>query len=321
MGSMLSVHKETGTFLSFDNTSIYYEVHGTGDPLILCYGLGCPINHWHRQISHFSQTHQVIAFDHRGLHGSSMPAHADSLTIQSIARDMNSLMEHLKIEKASFWGHSFGVPCVFEMYQLYPEKVSSFVLVNGFTRNPFPDMPGISSLTGHIFDLVENVYAKQPIVASTLWRLAIRSPYAYLASALVGGFNLRTTKIEDLEKYFKAVAQIDLDTFFKYLSDLKKFDATALLTQIKVPTLVISGALDTLTPKSHQREQADMIHGAEYCLVDYGSHCTQLDSSDYINLRIEKFFLNQLAKFSPPTETKPSQKMTSPLKKKKNPKS
>jgi aminoacrylate hydrolase len=57
------IPKKTGTFQSYDGTTIYYEERGTGRPIILCYGLACLMNHWTHQIRYFSQNYRVITFD------------------------------------------------------------------------------------------------------------------------------------------------------------------------------------------------------------------------------------------------------------------
>jgi pimeloyl-ACP methyl ester carboxylesterase len=64
------------------------------------------------------------------------------------------------------------------------------------------------------------------------------------------------------------------------------------LEKIRVPTLIISGSKDGVTPASHQYAMQKKIKGSELLRVPYGSHCTQLDLPEFVNLRVEKF-LNQ----------------------------
>ena len=75
----------TGTFKSFDGTSIYYEVRGKGGghrrPMIMNYGIGCLMNHWHPQVTEFSKTHQVITYDYRGHQKSGTPLDYNNLNI------------------------------------------------------------------------------------------------------------------------------------------------------------------------------------------------------------------------------------------------
>jgi pimeloyl-ACP methyl ester carboxylesterase len=52
---------------------------------------------------------------------------------------------------------------------------------------------------------------------------------------------------------------------------------------------VVAGQNDNITPKSFQAEFKEKIPHAEYLEVPYGSHCTQLDFPDYLNLKVEAF--------------------------------
>lgn len=53
-------------YLSRPDAEIYYEEHGSGEPLILSYGLAGNTTHWEKQISDLSEEHRLILWDHRG---------------------------------------------------------------------------------------------------------------------------------------------------------------------------------------------------------------------------------------------------------------
>src|SRR5262245_43568611 len=114
------VPKTTGTFRSFDGTKIYYEVRGEGYPIVLNYGIGCLVNHWRPQIKHFAQNYKVIAYDYRAHHRSEIPENREHLSLDALAQDLKGLLDHLEIQKASLWGHSFGVQMLARFYDLYP---------------------------------------------------------------------------------------------------------------------------------------------------------------------------------------------------------
>src|SRR6185437_5597609 len=99
---MNAVTKKTGFFKSFDGTRLYYEVRGNGRPIVFAYGIGCLINHWQHQIKTLSGPYQTIVFDYRGHHKSELPVDREKMSIDSIARDLHALMDHLEIEQASF---------------------------------------------------------------------------------------------------------------------------------------------------------------------------------------------------------------------------
>jgi pimeloyl-ACP methyl ester carboxylesterase len=282
------IQKTTGTFESFDGTKIYYEVRGTGRPIVLCYGLACLMNHWIHQIKYFSQNYQTIVFDYRGHHQSETPRDPANLSIDAICKDMKLLCEHLGIEKASFWGHSLGVQYLLRFYDLFPERVHDMVFINGFAKNPIKGMFGIDALPV-VFKIFKDVYEKHPSKLTQFWKAAVQNPIAIPLSALAGGFNLGLTGMRDIEVYARGVASIDLDVFTKLFEEMMEYDATPVLSKIDVPVLIISGTKDGVTPVSHQEAMHERIEGSELCRVPYGSHCTQLDLPDFVNLRAEKF--------------------------------
>ena len=289
---MTDVKKITGTFESFDGTPIYYEVRGSGQPIILCYGIACLINHWVHQLKYFSNEYQTIVFDYRGHHQSPAPADRENLSLEAIAKDIKGLADHLGIEKASFWGHSYGVQILLKLYDMHPELVANMVFINGFASNPINGMFGVDAVP-HVFKLFKEGYKSFPDALSFLWKNAVTNPLAIPLSALAGGFNLSLTRIKDIEVYARGVASMDLDVFITLFEHMMSYDGTDVLDKIDVPVLILSGSKDGVTPMSYQESMHERIKGSEFLRIPYGSHCTQLDLPDFVNLRIEKF-LNQI---------------------------
>ena len=292
---MDSISKSSGYFDSFDGTRIYYETRGQGEPIVLVYGIACLINHWHHQIEYFSKNYQVIAFDIRG-HNKSYPVtDLKNLKMSDLAQDMTGLLDHLKIEKAHFVGHSFGAPFILQAYDMKPEMFSTLTFINGFSKNPIKGMFGLD-IVEPLFHFIKGQYEQQPDLWNTLWRLAVDNPVSMYLACLAGGFNIRVTQFKDIEVYARAVARMDLRIFLALFEELMKFDGEQVLGKIDVPTLVVSGEKDNVTPQHFQHEFRDKIKGAEFLLVPYGSHCTQLDFPDYLNLRLEKFLKEKTLK-------------------------
>ncbi|KHD87272.1 MAG: alpha/beta hydrolase [Bdellovibrio sp. ArHS] len=285
---MLTTPKTTGSFESFDGTSIYYEVRGQGEPLILIYGIACIMNHWHHQIEYFSHRYQVITFDLRGHQKSNPVTDMSQLTMEALAKDVFALMDHLQIKKAHFAGHSFGVPIMLKAYEEKPDIFLSMIFINGFARNPIKGMFGLDVIEP-FFYFVKEQYEKQPDVWNTLWKLAVDNPMSVYIAALAGGFNLRVSHIKDIEVYLRGVARLNLEVFITLFEELMEYNGESVLEKIAVPALIISGERDMVTPLRFQYHFKETIPHSEFVLVPYGSHCTQLDFPDYTNLKIEKF--------------------------------
>lgn len=284
----MKFQKKTGYFNSFDGTRIYYEVRGQGKPIVLCYGLVCSVNHWRYQIRHFTSKYMTIAFDYRGHHKSKAPSDQNQMTVDAVAKDVQQLCEHLEIEKASFWGHSFGAPVLIRAFDLFPEKFHNLVMINGFASNPLKGLFGIDAAV-NAHDMVKKGYEKLPRTFSYLWKLAVNNPLALKLTTMAGGFNTHLTSFKDIEIYAKGVESVDLNVFLLFFEQVLKYDGRDILDRIDVPTLIIAGKQDTVSGKEHQEILRKGISKSDFLSVPHGSHCTQLDMPEVVNLTIDKF--------------------------------
>lgn len=291
---MKPILKKTGTFRSFDGTKIYYEVRGEGEPIVFVYGIGCVMNHWVHQTQAFSRSHQVILFDYRAHHKSQIPVNPEALKLEDLAQDVLLLLDHLEIPSAHFVGHSFGVQILVKLYDVAPERLKSLTFINGFVRNPLSGMFG-NDLATRFFEYFRAGYELLPETLTAIWKMAVQNPLSVQLSALAGGFNLSLTALKDIQIYARGVASMDLPSFIKMFEYMMNYDGTDVLKKIRVPTLVISGNRDSVTPVKIQEEIHLQIAGSEYLMVPYGSHCTQLDMPDLVNLRLAQF-LEQISK-------------------------
>lgn len=285
---MSPVQKESHKVLSFDKTPIYFETRGAGEAIIFIYGIGCLMNHWHHQIKFFSQNYQVITFDIRGHHQSNPLTSYENINIASVAKDIAVILDNLKVKQAHFVGHSFGAPVLFSTYDQFPELFKSITIINGFSKNPIKGMFGLD-IVEPLFYYVKMQYEKSPDFFSKIWRLAVYNPISMRAAGLLGGFNNKLTHFKDIEVYARGVSELDLKVFISFFQDMMQFNGEKILEKISVPTLIISGENDNVTPKNFQEELTNKIKNSVFVSIPYGSHCTQLDFPDYVNLKIDSF--------------------------------
>src|SRR5436190_8549913 len=95
-----------GGFFKNGAVNVYYEVYGTGKPLVIIHGNGGSIRGRVAFIEEFSKKYRVIAMDNR-CHGKS-DCPTPHLTYQQMAEDLNMLLDRLKADSALIWGHSDG---------------------------------------------------------------------------------------------------------------------------------------------------------------------------------------------------------------------
>ena len=106
---------------------IYYEEHGSGEPLIMVLGLGQDIATWGFQIEELSKHLRLIVFDNRDSGKSSRCR--DNYTTESMAQDIIGLMDHLKIEQTHLLGTSMGGMIAQHVALTAPERLKSLILV------------------------------------------------------------------------------------------------------------------------------------------------------------------------------------------------
>jgi len=105
--------------------NIYYESHGSGDPLVLIAGLGYGLWMWHKMIPGLAEHFRVIAFDNRGAGRTDKPD--GPYSVQMLAADTAGLLDALGIKRAAVMGHSMGGFVAQELVLSRPELVGRLI--------------------------------------------------------------------------------------------------------------------------------------------------------------------------------------------------
>jgi pimeloyl-ACP methyl ester carboxylesterase len=109
--------------------SMYYEVHGSGEPVVLLHGAFMTItNTWDGWIAELSRTRQVIAVEMQA-HGRTADIPRD-LSSDNLADDVAALLKHLKIARADVLGYSMGGSVAMQMAVRHPAQVRRVVVVS-----------------------------------------------------------------------------------------------------------------------------------------------------------------------------------------------
>jgi len=111
---------------SVNGINLYYELHGSGDPLVLINGLGYDLWMWHKMVPGLAEHFQVLTFDNRGAGQSDKPA--GPYSAQMLAADLAGLLEALGIEQAAIMGHSMGGFVAQALVLNRPDVVSKLIL-------------------------------------------------------------------------------------------------------------------------------------------------------------------------------------------------
>jgi pimeloyl-ACP methyl ester carboxylesterase len=112
---------------------MYYEVHGSGEPVVLLHGAFMTIpNNWTGWIGELSKTRKVIAVEMQG-HGRTADIKRD-ISAENLADDVAALLDYLKIPSADLIGYSMGGGVAMECAIGHPEKVRKVVSISAVFR-------------------------------------------------------------------------------------------------------------------------------------------------------------------------------------------
>ncbi len=126
--------KPTTGYAPVNGLKMYYEVHGSGDPVVLLHGAFMTItNNWTEWIGELSKTRKVIAIEMQG-HGRTADIKRD-FSDENLADDVAALLDHLKIPSADLIGYSMGGGVAMQCAIRHPDKVRKVVVISSTFRS------------------------------------------------------------------------------------------------------------------------------------------------------------------------------------------
>lgn len=258
-----------------DGTRIHYEILGrkSAPPVLMIQGLGADKHMWNMQRFVLATRYRVIAHDNRGAGRSDKPFGA--YTIEQMAADAISVLDHAEIDNAHVVGASMGGVISQLIAVLYPERVRSLSLVctscsnHQWRRDLIKTWGDIATEKG--MGAMTAVAARWVIGPRSLRRL-------WPAVSWLGPISTSRPS-----HGFKGQVQAILD------ADDSMRDQ---LSSIKVPTTVIVGNQDVLTPRGDSEEIAGLISTAELSVLSGAAHGLMIEHATTFN-RILGDFLSR----------------------------
>ena len=123
--------KPTTGYAPVNGLKMYYEVHGSGEPVVLLHGAFMTItNNWTGWIAELAKTRKVIAVEMQG-HGRTGDIERD-ISQANLADDVAALLDHLKIPKADLIGYSMGGGVAMACAIRHPDKVRKVVILSSY---------------------------------------------------------------------------------------------------------------------------------------------------------------------------------------------
>ena len=249
-----------------DGVTIHTQVTGRSDapPVLLIQGLGMNKNGWALQRFAMATKFRTIAFDNRGAGRSSIPV--TKFTLEDMADDALAVLDSCGVESAHIVGASMGGAITQILAVKYPERVRSLTLACTACRN----LPWRSELLQHWADTANVRGIRQWADESMRWMVGPRS-FRRLAPAIGWLGPLATFRPSTgFTKQVEAILDTD-DSMVAELSD------------ISVPTLVVVGNQDILTPRADSEEIAERIPHAELVVISGAAHGLMVEHASTFN--------------------------------------
>lgn len=255
---------------------VYYEEHGSGEPLLLIMGWSGNTATWRPQIPGLAERYRVIVFDNRGAGRTDAPS--GPYSIRQMAADAASLLDALQIKRANVFGVSMGGMIAQELVLAHPDRVETLVL--GCTSPGGHLAAGFSQLRDEIagfYEVSEGGGLDLQWFAEFLKRLWTDGALAKSDSRLQD-FVFSLIRFPPTMQGMRSQADAVL-----------AHNAYDRLERIDQPTLVITGDEDALIDPRNSAILAERIPGAQLAFFGGLKHAFHLERPDKVNALIIEF--------------------------------
>jgi non-heme chloroperoxidase len=267
--SFVDVGKENSTSIH-----VYYEDHGSGQPVVLIHGYPLSSASWEKQIPVLLDAgYRVIAYDRRGFGKSSQPT--TGYNYDTFAEDLHHVVLHLKLKHFALVGFSMGGGEVARYIGKYGSKdVSKAVIIGGVPPFLLKTDDNPEGVDGAVFEGIQKAVAADRYAFFTdffknFYNTDVQLGKRVSEQAIQASWN--TAAI--------ASAYASLACVPTWHEDFRKDVA-----KIDVPTLVIHGDSDRIVPFSAAGQRtAKLIKGAELVVIKGGPHNVAWTHAEEVN--------------------------------------
>jgi 3-oxoadipate enol-lactonase len=257
-----------------------YDIAGSGPLVVFLHGIGGNRTNWQGQVAYFgSQGWCAVAWDARGYGVSDDPPH--TLQFHEYADDLVRLLDHLQAERAHIVGLSMGGMIAQDFYGRYASRVATLALID--TSAGFGNTP-------------EEV--RRDFLARRLDPLERGLTPADIAPGVVDVLIAKSATASAREQMLASIRNLRTEPYKQALHAIITTDFRAVLARIQVPTFVLVGDEDIVTPPAASVFLADHIPGATLVTLPGAGHLTNIEKPDAFNTALENFLQAHAARAS-----------------------
>jgi len=254
---------------------VSYNDEGPINKAVVIFIHGFPLNKsiWDFQLESLHDFYRVIAYDARGM-GNSEPGSAE-FSIKDLAEDLIEFMNVLNIEKAIVCGHSMGGYILLNAVEKYPNRFEGLILCSTQSKgdNSESKESRLKAIESIKMDGVDE-YAEK----------ILKDLFSYLSF---------TSKREEIAAIKDIIQKTSPEVLNRNIvAIMNRKDMTSLLSEIKIPVLIIVGKRDTITPILKSEFMHEHIENSTLELINYAGHLPNLENPWEFNRCIKKFIDN-----------------------------
>ena len=238
---------------------------GGGDraPIVFLHGVGSDKSIWAPQLDHFGRDRRAVAMSYPGYGESVFVANA---TRDDYAASVLAVMDTLKIDHAHICGLSLGGVVAIALHATAPDRCASLILADSFAVHPDG----------------EAIYHRADEASRTIGMRALAEARA---GVLLGG----AAGPEIHREIIATMSAIDPAAYLLGARAVWLADQSDRVAAIGVPTLVLVGDEDSITPPALSQELAALIPGAKMQIISAAGHLANLEQPGAFNAAIDEF--------------------------------
>lgn len=254
-----------------DEITVAYDDVGSGLPLLLVHGHPFNRSMWQPQLAHFSRSGwRVIAPDLRGYGDTTVVA--GKTPLETFARDIAQLLDHLGIARVVLGGVSMGGQIAMEFHRLFSDRLLALVLADTSAQAE-----------------TEAGKAARDDMADRLLGEGLASYAEEVLPKMIAPYNIeaRPTVARHVLAMMRATSPEGAAAALRGRAE--RHDYTEMLPRIAVPTLVLVGRDDEFTPITDAELMHERIPNSKLAVIDGAGHLPNLEQHEVFNNLLQSF--------------------------------
>ena len=256
--------------ISSDDADIFYEVLGSGPPVVLLHPF--PANHdlWKPAVQALVSHYRVVLPDLRG-HGDSGIG-VGAATMEKHAADIARVLDHEEVRRAAFVGVSIGGYALFEFWRRYRARVEALVLCNTKAQADTAEArAGRLQAAAEVMEL-----GTEPFFQSMLPKLVGKTTY-----------NTRPDLVEGALRMMRKMSPEDVAMVQRGMAE--RPDSVETLKTVNVPTLVVTGDEDIFTGVPEAELMRRNIPGSQMKVIGRAGHYSPWEQPEDVGKLVRQF--------------------------------